>query len=106
MDKLASLVAQTVKNQPVMRQTWVPSLGREDPLEKERLPTPVFLLRNAMYKGAWQAAVYRVTRVGGDLATKSLWINCWIKVTKFQYHVDSFNSNCIYKRAINQTSLY
>ena len=25
-----------------MRQTWVPSLGWEDPLEKERLPTPVF----------------------------------------------------------------
>ena len=30
----ASLVAQTVKNMPVMQETWVPSLGQEDPLEK------------------------------------------------------------------------
>ena len=28
------LVAQTVKNPPAMRETWVQSLGREDPLEK------------------------------------------------------------------------
>ena len=30
----ASLVAQTVKNLTVMQETWVRSLGREDPLEK------------------------------------------------------------------------
>ena len=30
----ASLVAQLVKNPPVMRETWVQSLGWEDPLEK------------------------------------------------------------------------
>ena len=30
----ASLVAQTVKNLPVMQETQVQSLGREDPLEK------------------------------------------------------------------------
>ena len=30
----ASLGAQTGKNLPAMRETWVPSLGREDPLEK------------------------------------------------------------------------
>ena len=30
----ASLVAQLVKNLPVMRETWVRSLGWEDPLEK------------------------------------------------------------------------
>ena len=30
----ASLVAQLVKNQPAMRETWVRSLGWEDPLEK------------------------------------------------------------------------
>ena len=31
----ASLVAQMVKNLPAMRQTWVQSLGWEDPLEEE-----------------------------------------------------------------------
>ena len=30
-----SLVAQTVKRLPTMWETWVQSLGREDPLEKE-----------------------------------------------------------------------
>ena len=39
----ASLVAQTVKNPPAMWETWVQSLGWEDPLEKGKaLPTPVF----------------------------------------------------------------
>ena len=31
----ASLVAQTLKCLPAMRETWVRSLGREDILEKE-----------------------------------------------------------------------
>ena len=31
----ASHVAQLVKSLPAMRETWVQSLGREDPLEKE-----------------------------------------------------------------------
>ena len=31
----ASLVAQRVKRLPAMQETWVQSLGREDPLEKE-----------------------------------------------------------------------
>ena len=30
----ASLVAQTVQNLPTVQETWVQSLGREDPLEK------------------------------------------------------------------------
>ena len=30
----ASLVAQLIKNQPAMWETWVQSLGWEDPLEK------------------------------------------------------------------------
>ena len=34
-DRWASLVAQTVKNLPAVQETWVWSLGWEDPLEKE-----------------------------------------------------------------------
>ena len=34
-EKEASLVAQLVKNLPAVQETWVQSLGREDPLEKE-----------------------------------------------------------------------
>ena len=32
---MASLVAQMVKNLPAMQETWVRSLGWEDPLAKE-----------------------------------------------------------------------
>ena len=39
----ASLIAQLVKNLPAMQETPVQFLGREDPLEKVRVPTPVFL---------------------------------------------------------------
>ena len=34
-DSWASLMAQIVKNLPAVRETWVQSLGWEDPLEKE-----------------------------------------------------------------------
>ena len=36
-------MAQTVKNPPTMWETGVRYLGQEDPLERARLPTPVFL---------------------------------------------------------------
>ena len=32
---LASLVAQIIKRLPAMRETWIQSLGWENPLEKE-----------------------------------------------------------------------
>ena len=43
----ASLVAQLVKNPPAMRETWVQSLGWEEPQRRERLPSPVFLPRES-----------------------------------------------------------
>ena len=38
-----SLVAQMVKNLPVMQETWVPFLGQEDPL-KEGITTHFSIL--------------------------------------------------------------
>ena len=38
-----SLVAQLVKNLPAVQETWVRSLGGEDPLKKEMAAHPVFL---------------------------------------------------------------
>ena len=35
-DIWTSLVAQMVKRLPAVRETWVRSLGQEDPLEKEK----------------------------------------------------------------------
>ena len=39
----ASLIAQLAKNLPAMQETPVQFLGQEDLLERDRLPTPVFL---------------------------------------------------------------
>ena len=36
----ASLEAQSVKNLPAMQESWVQSLGQEDPWRRERQPTP------------------------------------------------------------------
>ena len=36
-------MTQTVNNLRAMQETWVQSLGREDPLQKEWQPAPVFL---------------------------------------------------------------
>ena len=36
----ASLVAQIVKNLPAMQETWVRSLGQEDPLDKGMATDP------------------------------------------------------------------
>ena len=38
----ASLVTQLGKNLPAMLETWVRSVGWEDPWIKERIPTPIF----------------------------------------------------------------
>ena len=50
----ASLVAQSVKNLPVVQETQVRSLGGEDPLEKENgNPLQYSCLENPMKGGAW-----------------------------------------------------
>ena len=40
---MASLVAQRVKRLPAMQETWIRSLGGEDPWRRQWQPTPVFL---------------------------------------------------------------
>ena len=59
----ASLVAQMVKNQPAMQETWVRSLGWEDPL-KESVATHSSILawRIPRDRGAWQATVHGVSK--------------------------------------------
>ena len=40
-NEVSSTVAQMVKSLPAMQETWVSSLGWEDPLEKGKAPIPV-----------------------------------------------------------------
>ena len=58
----ASLVAQLVKNLPTMWETWVQSLGWEDPLEKGMATHSSVLAWNSLGRGAWWAAVHSVTK--------------------------------------------
>ena len=52
-------MAQTVKCLSTMRETWVRSLGREDPLEKEMATHSSILgLEKSMDRGAWWATVH------------------------------------------------
>ena len=62
-----------VKKWPAVQETWVWFLGWEDLLEKETgNPLQYSCLENPMDKGAWQATVHGVTRVGHELVTKPL----------------------------------
>ena len=56
----ASLVAQIVKNLPAMQETWVQSLGQEDPQKKGMEPTPVFLHGQFHGQRSLAAAVHEV----------------------------------------------
>ena len=58
---VASLVAQTVKNLPTKQETWVRSLGLEDPLQEDMAThSKILAWRIPMDRGAWQATVHGV----------------------------------------------
>ena len=61
--KLTSLVTQTVKNLPAVQETWVWSLGGEDPLEKAMAThSSILAWKIPMDRGAWQATAHEVTK--------------------------------------------
>ena len=52
-----------VENPPSMQETWIGSLGWEDPLEKEMAThSTIFAQVIPMDKGAWQATVLGVAK--------------------------------------------
>ena len=53
-----SLMGQTVKNLPALQETWVQSLGQEDPLEKGMTSTPLFLPEEFHGQRTWEATVH------------------------------------------------
>ena len=56
----ASLVAQLAKNSPVMQETWVQSLGWEDPLEKVKATHSGLLA----WRSLWTVYSMGLQRVG------------------------------------------
>ena len=60
MGSWASLVTQTVKDLPALWETWVRSLGWEDPLEEDMAThSSILAWRIPKDRGAWQATVHR-----------------------------------------------
>ena len=59
----ASLIAQTVKSLLAMRDTWVQSLGWEDPLEEGMAThSSVLSWKIPMDRGAWWATIHGVAK--------------------------------------------
>ena len=59
----ASLVAQTVKNLPAMLETWVQSLGLEDPLEEGMAThSSIPAWRIPMDRGAWRSVARGIAK--------------------------------------------
>ena len=65
-----SLIAQLVKNLPAVQETWVWSLGLEDPQRRKWQPTPVFLPGKSHRQRSLAGYSHGVTRVAHSLATK------------------------------------
>ena len=57
-----------VKNPPTMQETWVQSLGRQDPLEKGT-HSSILAWKNPMDRGAWLATVRGVAKSQTRLST-------------------------------------
>ena len=59
----ASQVAQSLKCVPAMRETWVQSLGWEDPLEEDMAThSSILAWKIPMDRGAWKATVHRIAK--------------------------------------------
>ena len=68
----ASPVAQTLKNLPAKWETWVRSLGWEDPMEEGVIThCGTLAWRIPMDRGAWRATVHRVTESRTGLSDKA-----------------------------------
>ena len=74
------LVAQRLKHLPAMRETWIRSLGGEDPPGKGNgSPLQYSWLENPMDRGAWRATVHGVAKSRTRLSGFTYWLH-WVSV--------------------------
>ena len=86
----ASLVAQIIKNLPAMQETWFWSLGREDSLEREWQPIPVFLPGESHGQRLQSMGSQRV---GHNWATNTFTFSLWNTFT-FSFHFIHYHFCC------------
>jgi len=58
-------MAQTIKNLTAVSETWVGSLGWEDPLDEK--PSSILAWKISVDRGAWQATVHGVAKTQTQL---------------------------------------
>ena len=84
--RVSSLVTQMVKNLPFMQETWVWSLGQEDPLEEGMAThSSIPAWRIPMDGGAWRLSFMGSQRVGHD------WAYTFIQIAS--YHIFFIHSS-------------
>ena len=85
---MASLVTQLVKNPPAMQETQVPSLGQEDPLEKEMATHFSFLA----WKISWTEEPCWLQSMGSQTVRHDLATEPAPGKTKFKTNDDKNNN--------------
>ena len=72
-DRRETTVVQTVKNPPALCETWVRSLGWEDPLEEGMAThSSILACRSPVDRGAWQATVHGAAKNQTRLNNKAM----------------------------------
>ena len=106
----ASLVAQMIKNLPARRETWVQSLGWEDPL-KEGMAThsSVLAWRIPIETGAWQPTAHMFSKSRTQLSDlKDGWVQMcealWMEMDTIA-HGSPVWGKCLRKRKDQATTL-
>ena len=89
-DVRASLVAQMVKNLPAMQETWIPSLGWEDPLEKG-VVTPSSSLA---WRIPWSEEPGGLQFMGSQRVEHDWATNTWLHYTDEHVCQNSSNMSC------------
>ena len=103
-------VAQLVKNLPAMQETWGSIPGSErSPGEGNGNPLQYSCLENSTDRGAWQATVHGVVRVGHNLATKwCKWHHLMAEIEELKsllMKVKEENENVILQLSIQKTTI-
>ena len=91
-----SIVAQLVKNLPTMRETWVWSLGWEDPLKEGKATHSSFLAQKSMglQRVGHNWATFTFTHYIETTLTKS----CYVHMLKMaSYHIFIFKMDSCYQ---------
>ena len=89
MGSRASLVAQRLKHLPAKWETWVLSLSREDPLEKEMVTHSSILAWRIPWTEEPSGLQSTVAKSWTRLSDFTFTLNIHINIKNKNYHIDS-----------------